>query len=170
MFFDVPEKKELAANCSFQRIARRFQAVLSLKGLLDGESAFCVARVAQQPLNHPCGSFGGVILALYDFRDAQPSYAAGIVRLIVAVGHDQHRSARAQSLCCGADAALMNDDGRPGEEPGIGRVLRDADIARYRPFWDVSRVIANQKNRTKIEGFGRRQTLFIEIACIEHCG
>ena len=80
-------------------------SMLSLQSFALGESDALATSVdggIPFTMDHPC--------------HAQAAHASRIVRLVVAVGHDQHRFACAKSLCRSAHASLVDEERCAGEK------------------------------------------------------
>jgi len=116
------------------------------------------------------GGVGVVAVALDDFGDSQAADAAGVVGLVVAVGHDEHGLAGAENLGGGAHSALVDDERGAGEEPGVGRVGGDANVGRNLVRGLVARVTADEQDGALVELFGGEGALFVEVAGIEDRG
>src|SRR5277367_7016158 len=95
-FWTFPPVNALASHDFFKCVAGCFEAVLSGHFVLHFEGAFTIAWIAQETGDHSGGALGGVVFALHYFGYAEAADAAGVVRLVVAVGHHDHRLACAQ--------------------------------------------------------------------------
>jgi hypothetical protein len=89
---------------------------------------------------------------------AEPHAARGVVGLIVAERHDDHRPARAQSLRRRADAAVMHDGRGARKQLGMRRVIHGDDAIRQR-CRQFARLGPDEQHRTpaeRVRGLGRR--------------
>lgn len=126
--------------------------------------------IGEQAGNELSGGFSLVVFAGEDLGDAEAADAAGVVGLVVAVGHDEHGAAGAQGLGGGADASLVDEDRGAGEELRIGRVTGDADGGGEFAFGEVAVVGADQENSTLAEELGGLGALLVEIAGVHDGG
>src|SRR5271156_2787558 len=113
--------------------------------------------------------FGRVTAAPNHASYAQATNAAGVIRLIVAIGHYQHWFTGAQCLRSCAYAALVDDDRSAREKSGIGRVVSDAHILRNL-LRDVAWVAPHQQHGTLARQASSQRALLVEVACIENSG
>jgi len=153
----------------FQGVAGVLNAVFPRE---DGCRSFGAGRVAgvfKQSCDDPSDAGRLVPAALNGARDLEPAHAAGVVRLVVGVGHDEHGSARAEALGGGSDSALVDYGGGAGEERGEGRVLGDADGAGELLLGAVAGIGADEQDCADAQAHGGLCGDLVEGSCGEDC-
>ena len=153
-----------------------FQGVAGvLNAVFLGEGGGCcfgaggAEGVFEQSGDEPCDAGRLVSAALDGAGDFEAAHAAGVVRLVVGVGHDEHRRACAKALCGGADSALVDDGGDAREERGEGRVLGDADGAGEELPGAVAGIGADEQDGAGPQADGGLGGDFIEGSGGEDC-
>ena len=107
---------------------------------------FRIAFVRQQVFELLRHAFRPILSPRNHAPCAQPPHPRSIVRLIVAVGHHDHRAPRAQGLRRCPHAALVNRSGRARQQFRIRCVLGHKDVVRHWPRWLVPWILADQQH------------------------
>ncbi len=125
---------------------------------LGGEAgAGLFYRRAGQEFAQFGGDAGGSIFIARDGTGGSESgNSAGVVGLVVAVGHEQRRNAGEEDLGGGPCPALMDDGCGVGEEPGIGRVVTNEDVG-IGVFGLIASVAACEENGPNAQFFWRQE-------------
>jgi len=157
--------------CSgFEGVAGGHGSVLCLDLGGDGGGLRLIRTVREEARDQRGGGFGFVLFAGEDLSDAELADAAGIVGLIVTVGHDEHGAAGAEGLGGGSDAALVDEDGGAGKDLRIRSVANDADGVREFAFRQIAIVGADEENGALAEALSGLGALLVEVAGMHDCG
>ena len=104
----------------FQRIACGLYAVFAAYLLRDLLRADGVSGIVEHCLQLARHARRLIAVFLNRARNLEAAHAARVVRLIMRVGHDQHRFAGAQALRCCPHPALMNNHPRARKQCRYG--------------------------------------------------
>ena len=135
------------------RIARRARAVLATDATANLPSFARVVWITHQFFQSRRRPTGVVSLAWECTRDAETCHARGVVRLVMAEGHDQHRLAGAQRLCGCANAALMHDGRRARQKLAVRSVIEGRDSFGQRLTNRQIACVTGQQHRAAMSAF-----------------
>jgi hypothetical protein len=120
------------------RVAGRADTLLSLYLQPDAPCPHGVGGVLEKEAQLARRAGGGILVSWDRASHSQATDARGVVRLVMAVGHDQHRTACTEGLRRGADAAVVDNRRRSRKELGVGSGVAD-DHSRWRPLRETHR-------------------------------
>ena len=129
-----------------ESVAGGFDAVFVVKAGRDGCGTPGVERFFKHGTDFPSDADGCVVLAEDGAGDFEAAHTAGVVGLVMRVGHDELRLAGFEALRGGSYAALVDDERSVREELGVGSVLGDADGVRQWMAGTITVVIADEQD------------------------
>lgn len=148
----------------FEGVAGGFDAVFGGDLAGGGLSLLFVIGLGEQGVDLAGDAEGGIAGAEDGAGDAEPFHAAGVVRLVVGVRHDEHGTAGAKALGGGADSALVNDELDAGEKGGVRGVLSHADGVREGLGRAVAGIVADEEDGAHVHAHGGAGGGLVEIA------
>ena len=156
-----------ALTQGFERITGSLQSILAAQLLSDLGRPLAHRGILQQQCDLAGSQFRRITLAPYHAGHAQAAHPACIVRLIVAVGHHQHRFAGDQCLRGCAHAALVDNDRGSRKKSGVGRIVGHAYVLRSVPG-NIARVASHQEHGTLADQFGSQRALPVKVAGVQN--